>query len=165
MKKLLEFKKQVNKIKKDGKNPHFKSNYATLPQILSEVKPLLSDLGLVLTQHTLDGKVWTSIIDVETGEVANSNIDIPQGLNPQQLGSALTYYRRQLLAGLLSLEIADDDDGRLASAPPRAEKPTFTEDNFERAFKANATIEMIRERYNITKEVEQKYFDYVSSAK
>ena len=48
--KLLEFQKKINAIKKDGKNPHFKSSYATLPQILSEVKPILSDLGLVLLQ-------------------------------------------------------------------------------------------------------------------
>ena len=38
---LLEFQKQINVIKKDAKNPHFKNTYATLKQVLSEVKPIL----------------------------------------------------------------------------------------------------------------------------
>ena len=42
--KLLAFQTKVNAIKKDGKNPHFKSSYATLNQILSDVKPLLQNL-------------------------------------------------------------------------------------------------------------------------
>lgn len=47
---LLEFQKQVNVIKKDAKNPHFKNTYATLKQVLSEVKPILSEVGLLITQ-------------------------------------------------------------------------------------------------------------------
>lgn len=155
MKKLLEFQKKINTIKKDAKNPHFKNNYATLPQILSEVKPILSDVGLILLQPTQDNKVITQIIDAETGESITSELELPTGLNPQQLGSCLTYYRRYLLAGLLSLEI-DDDDANLAS-----QKPVFTQANFEKANQANATIEQIKTKYTITKEVQQEYEQYV----
>ena len=48
--KLLQFQSKVNAIKKDGKNPHFKSSYTTLNDILAEVKPLLSELGLIILQ-------------------------------------------------------------------------------------------------------------------
>ena len=41
-------------------------------------------------------------------------------------------------------------------------KPIFTESNFEKAKGANATIEVIKDRYSITKDVEQKYLDYVA---
>ena len=61
--KLIEFQKKVTAIKKDGKNPHFKSNYATLSQILSEVKPLLSEIGLVLLQPIKDNKVWSLLVN------------------------------------------------------------------------------------------------------
>ena len=47
--KMFEFQKRVQAIKKDAKNPHFKNTYASLNQILSEVKPLLTEVGLVLT--------------------------------------------------------------------------------------------------------------------
>lgn len=41
-------------------------------------------------------------------------------------------------------------------------KPNFTEVNFEAAKKANATIERIKQSYNITKDIETKYNDYVA---
>ena len=107
--KLLEFQKRIGIIKKDSKNPHFKNTYASLTQILSEVKPLLTECGLILIQPiSLEG-VGTTIIDFETGEKIETVISLPTNLNPQQLGSAITYFRRYTLASLLSLEIDDDD--------------------------------------------------------
>lgn len=107
--KLLEFQKRIGIIKKDSKNPHFKNTYASLTQILSEVKPLLTECGLILIQPiSLEG-VGTTIIDFETGEKIETVISLPTNLTPQQLGSAITYFRRYTLASLLSLEIDDDD--------------------------------------------------------
>jgi hypothetical protein len=40
--------------------------------------------------------------------------------------------------------------------------PFFTEANFEKAKTANATIELIKSRYQITAEVEQQYLNYVN---
>lgn len=132
MKQLLEFQRKVNAIKKDGKNPHFKSTYATLTQILSEVKPILSEIGLVLLQPIKDGKVYTILYDESGKEVATSYIDLPTGLNPQQLGSCTTYYRRYCLTGLLSLEVEDDD----ANMTIKPSKPALTPDLFEAMIKA-----------------------------
>jgi hypothetical protein len=132
MKQLLEFQRKVNAIKKDGKNPHFKSTYATLTQILSEVKPILSEIGLVLLQPIKDGKVYTILYDESGKEVASSYIDLPTGLNPQQLGSCTTYYRRYCLTGLLSLEVEDDD----ANMTIKPSKPILTPDLFEAMIKA-----------------------------
>ena len=107
--KLLEFQKKIGIIKKDSKNPHFKNTYASLTQILSEVKALLTECGLILIQPiSLEG-VGTTIIDFETGEKIETVISLPTNLSPQQLGSAITYFRRYTLASLLSLEIDDDD--------------------------------------------------------
>lgn len=156
MKKLLEFQKKIGAIKKDKQNPHFKSNYATLPQILFEVKPILSELGLLLLQPTFGGKAVTRIIDIETNEEVVAEIDLPQGLNAQQLGSALTYYRRYLLAGLLSLEL-DDDDGRMASRPKKLPELIIGSDNFIKVKEALAngyTIEQVKAKYTLSKETE-----------
>ena len=114
--KLLEFQKKVGIVKKDAKNPHFKNTYASLTQILGEVKPLLTECGLVLIQPiSLDG-VGTTIIDFETGEKIETVISLPGNLTPQQLGSAITYFRRYTLASLLALEI-DDDDAQMTNKP------------------------------------------------
>lgn len=107
--KLLEFQKKINAIKKDGKNPHFKSTYATLSQILSEVKPVLNECNLVILQLIDENGVGTVIVDPDNGGRIASYIPMPLGLNAQQLGSAITYFRRYTCASLLSLEIDDDD--------------------------------------------------------
>ena len=42
-------------------------------------------------------------------------------------------------------------------------KPIFTEANFEKAKKANATIEQIKSAYSLTSEMEQKYITYANA--
>lgn len=114
--KLLQVQKELTPIAKDALNPHFKSKYASLPAILSAIKPICSKLGLVVTQPIMNDRVFTVISDSETGETLESNIALPTNLNAQQIGSAITYFRRYTLASLLSLEI-DDDDAHTASTP------------------------------------------------
>ena len=126
--KLLQFQKAIGVIAKDSKNPHFKNTYASLTQILGEVKPVLTNLGLVLLQPINNGKVGTIIID-GTNVIAESWIDLPLNLQPQPLGSAITYFRRYTISSLLALEI-DDDDATMASKPI-ASKPTLTANQFE----------------------------------
>ena len=115
--KLLQFQKAIGVIAKDSKNPHFKNTYASLTQILSEVKPVLTNLGLVLLQPINNGKVGTIIID-GTNVIAESWIDLPLNLQPQPLGSAITYFRRYTLSSLLALEI-DDDDAQSTNVKPQ----------------------------------------------
>ena len=118
---LLDFQKKIQVIKKDSKNPHFKNTYASLTQILSEVKPVLSEFGIVLTQPILNGNVCT-ILSYGI-ELIESSIPLPVGLQPQPLGSAITYFRRYTLSSLLALEI-DDDDATMATKQPTKEIST-----------------------------------------
>ena len=157
---LLQFQKTVDSIKKDGKNPHFKSTYATLPHILSEVKPILSDLGLVITQPIRDGVVYTAISN--GSEYIESGIPLPINLTPQQIGSAITYYRRYTLASLLSLEI-EDDDGNEASKPAPVEdtRPWLTDGMMQKAIDRIRTgepdvITKLEQHYRINKTQREK---------
>jgi hypothetical protein len=124
---LLEFQKKISVISKDAKNPHFKNTYASLKQILSEVKPVLNEVGILITQPINNNKVGTQL--TFNGVILDSYIDLPANMNPQQLGSAITYFRRYTLASLLSLEI-DDDDAQIASKPiVKVVEPTVDEVN------------------------------------
>jgi hypothetical protein len=51
---------------------------------------------------------------------------------------------------------------RIKEVQPKKEKPIFSEANFEKAKQAGATIEAIKNIYQISNEVEQKYIDYVT---
>lgn len=118
---LLKFQGQVSKIKKDAKNPHFKSNYASLSKILEETNPVLTECGLVLTQHFDVDVLTTMLCHAETGEFMQSDypIMVKDVSNPQQLGSAISYARRYGIQSILNLT-ASDDDGQMASAPQPA---------------------------------------------
>ena len=168
--KLLKFQEAVNSIKKDGNNPHFKSTYATLPNILSEVKPLLTSFNLVITQPINDKGVGTIIQCAESGEAIESFIPLPQSLNPQQLGSAITYFRRYTLASLLSLEI-EDDDANEASLPTKPvtdnkqekkvskwlNKGTAEYNSFIELLKSKKiTIEQIKQEYLLSRQMESE---------
>ena len=158
--KLLQFQKAIGVIAKDSKNPHFKNTYASLTQILSEVKPVLTNLGLVVLQPINDGKVWTVIMD-NGNTLAQSSIDLPTNLAPQALGSAITYFRRYTLSSLLALEI-DDDDATMASKPIASKpiedkKPLLTPDKFDAMVKAinegkKLTVEVAMSNYTINPE-------------
>lgn len=108
---LLQFQTEIGIIKKDSKNPHFKNTYASLEQILSEVKPILTKCGLILLQPINDKGVCTQLTMVGGSETdfVESFIPLPNNQTPQQLGSAITYFRRYTLCSLLSLEVDDDD--------------------------------------------------------
>ncbi len=149
--KLLEFQSTVETIKKDGANSFFKkpdgkaSSYATLPNILENVKPILNALKILVTQPILNGNVYTRLTCTETKEFEECFISLPTGLNAQQTGSAITYYRRYTITSLLALEIDEDDDGNKASQPNKPEhkeaekKETIwlSQDQFDAAMKAD----------------------------
>ena len=127
---IIKLAKAVNEIKpivKDSLNPHFKKRYFDINGMLEVVKPILAKNGLLLLQPILEGNVCSQIFDSETGElVAESSLEMSNGLNAQQKGSEITYFRRYTLQSLLALE-AEDDDANTAATPtapkaPEAEK-------------------------------------------
>jgi hypothetical protein len=163
LKALLSAKQEIGKVAKNAKNPHFKNTYADINALLEAVEPILLDKGLLLIQPINDGKVSTIIIHAESGEQMESSIDLPQLNNPQQMGSAITYYRRYTLQSLLSLQ-AEDDDANTASkaAAPAPAPKTITNENFAKGVdKVNKgemfvpELEKVLSGYALTKEQQQ----------
>ena len=111
--KLLKVQKEVGAIKKDKENPFFKSNYADINNYIEEVKPILSKHELIILQPLIIRKgkdvLKTIIIDSETGEKIKSVVKLPDNLDPQKMGSAITYYRRYAIQSMLFLQAKDDD--------------------------------------------------------
>jgi hypothetical protein len=113
---LVKFNSEVGKIHKKSENPFFKSKYAALPDILSEISEPLQKSGLVVIQFPDGNSLTTMLIHSESGEYLSSTAEMkPVKTDPQSLGSAITYYRRYMLASILSLNIDEDDDGNKGS--------------------------------------------------
>jgi hypothetical protein len=151
--KLHEAKLEIGKVAKNAKNPHFKNTNADLNALIEAVEPILLDKGLVLLQPIKEGKVFTIITSIIDSYSVESYIDLPINLNPQQLGSAVTYFRRYTLQSLLSLQ-AVDDDGQHASQPVKVAKTECDDKTFEAIKQAiiegKRTIEQAKEKFIFT---------------
>ena len=117
---LITAKAQFNPIHKNKVNPHFKSKYATLDEILEAIAPALLANNLLMIQPTLVRDnitvLKTILIHANSGEQLESELTIPAITDPQKLGAAMTYYRRFSICALLAIAPDDDDDGTTAKA-------------------------------------------------
>jgi len=160
--KVYKAKLAIGKVTKNANNPHFKKSYADLNAIIEAVEPILLENGLLLLQPIHGNSVCTQIIDVESGNMIESCMDLPTGIDPQKMGSAITYYRRYTLQSILSLQ-AVDDDGNMASEPvkeqPKAKpKESLSTERFNNALAKIAAggykVEELKAKFNLTKEQE-----------
>lgn len=116
---IVKFHALIPKVSKDSTNPHFKSKYASLSNILESVDPLLHTCGLAVVQIPRGDNELLTMLVHESGESIGDSVVMKLTKNdPQGVGSAITYYRRYALGAILSLNIDDDDDGNAASTPP-----------------------------------------------
>jgi hypothetical protein len=124
MQKLFNLQNKLKAVKKDAENPFFKSKYFDINGLLSALKPLLNEEGLVVIQPltTLEGGVnalKTVVIDAETGKaLVESVVALPSNVDPQKMGSAITYFRRYALQSLFLLEAEDDDANSVSGKQP-----------------------------------------------
>ena len=122
---MLAFQKLAVTAKKDGKNPHFRSNYSKLESVIQavnqgnqfglfftqeiEVKNYQKDIVVVTTvRHIDDDNTYVSKLPILLDDVSMKN--------PQKIGSAITYAKRYTLQAVYGLP-SEDDDGNEASKP------------------------------------------------
>lgn len=119
---------------KDKKNPHFKSSYADLNSIWEACRSALSENGLAVVQ-TVECRerepVLVTTLGHSSGQWMRSEMPIiTQKMDPQGIGSALTYYRRYSLASIVGVAPEDDDaeaaQRREARPPVSIKPPTIT---------------------------------------
>jgi hypothetical protein len=155
--KLHMAKMNIGKVAKNATNPHFKKSYADINALLETVEPILHENGLVLLQPVKDHIVFTQIIDIDSGDMIESWMQLPEITDPQKLLGAITYFRRGTLQSLLALQSVDDD-GNSATATTKAANPSLSEDQFKKALDAIAkgkyTLEQLKSSYSLTKEQE-----------
>lgn len=122
LKALFQLQQALDSVKKNAKNPYFKSNYADLNAHLDAVMNLCETHGFILTQscimvNTQNGPVnavLSKLIHVDTGIHEEASLALPSTEDMQKLGSAITYARRYTLSSLLAMQ-AEDDDGNKAA--------------------------------------------------
>jgi hypothetical protein len=154
LQKLHNAKQSIKKVAKNAKNPHFKNNYADINALIEEVEPILLENRLLLLQPIEDGYVYTRIVDVDSAEICESCMKLPEIQDPQRIGSAVTYYRRYTLQSLMSLQ-SIDDDSNLASEAVKSQKQGLSPERFLKALEGikNGTVsKQDLSKFELTKE-------------
>ncbi len=145
--------------------------YADLATIIDEIKPLLAKHGLAYVHRLNGNNVITEVYHVESGEKITSIQPIEKeqlkGMNSYQvMGSAITYIRRYHLSSMLGIVTDKDDndaqgqkenkasDNKAADNKPWLNKGTEEYKNVVAAMKNGYTIEQVKSKYKLSKEIE-----------
>ena len=107
--KLFEIQKLHLKFPKTTEA--FKYKYVPLDELWEKLVPVLDKYKLLVIHKTEDKEVITTVSDLDSEDTIESRMPLPENLEPQKLGSAITYYRRYNLNQLFNLMAEDDDDG------------------------------------------------------
>jgi uncharacterized protein YfkK (UPF0435 family) len=126
LKVLILAKQEFKHIPKNSYNPYHKFKYANLDTVLAAISESFNKYNLCLLQPTevRDERVIlkTVIYHVESGEQIAGELLLPENIEPQKTGSAITYYRRYALCSLLGIIADEDDDAELS----RSSSPSMT---------------------------------------
>lgn len=121
---------EIENATKGSTNPHFKSKYADLAEVLNTARPVLSKHGLALQQFPAFDGSMVSVTTVLThsggGYVFGTMSCVPARSDAQGIGSATTYLRRYSASAVVGIA-QEDDDGQSAAhdrAPVLKVSPT-----------------------------------------
>ncbi len=137
---MVKAQGELSNIPKNAENSFFKSNYASLPDGLNILRPILAEAGLALIQwpggngklelHSLlvhTSGQWIefdpAMADLEKEVADEQGMLHIQKPTPQAIGSAITYLRRYAAFAILNVAGEEDDDGNAASKPAEKALP------------------------------------------
>lgn len=182
--KLHKIQSAILGLGKDKKGNNYE--YVTGNKVLSEIKPLMNDLGLLLKQEVIsidnvrqdyatrngnkseiNSKVMMRFtwVDVETGE-KDENLFGANGQNDwdKGVGSALTYGERYFL--LKYFHIATDEDD-IDNPDRKKGDPETIKDNtaeISKLLESSKTLEELQSNYKSLSESDQKKFASLTTA-
>ena len=129
---LAKAQGEIENASKNAANPHFRSKYADLAEVLNTIRPPFAANGLAIVQSPhFDGSmahVTTMVTHSSGGYITSTASCVPAKSDAQGIGSATTYLRRYSAASISGIA-QEDDDGNEAShnkkpAPPAKILPT-----------------------------------------
>lgn len=127
MEALTKWQEKKPSVDLDGNNPHFKSKYATLANIIKTIQPILAECGLTYVQTVNGGNISTILMHPESDGLLVSERPIPDFNKVQDEGSFITYQKRYQLSALLGIATESDTDGEGVDKGGSTAKPRATE--------------------------------------
>jgi hypothetical protein len=123
---LAQAQSEMGKAIKDSNNPHFRSKYADLGNVMDACLPALNKHGIAVFQPAgADdrGEFVATVLLHTSGEKLECRVPLLVNKNDMQgYGSAVTYARRYGLMCMAGIAPEDDDGNAAAKAPPPAQQ-------------------------------------------
>lgn len=112
---LAKTQSEMRDAELNGKNPHFKSEYADLTSVVKCSRPALTKNGLSVIQQIMIDPMGQTIMQTRlchaSGQWIESRVPIkPEKESIQSLGSYISYLRRYSYNSLIGV-VDQDDDG------------------------------------------------------
>ena len=128
---LVKVQSVMETASKDADNPFFKSKYTTLAGCCDVARKPLADNGLAVIQTTTFDEGNSVIVETTlshiSGEWVRGSLKMPLvKLDPQAVGSAITYARRYALSAMIGIVSEEDDDGESAMGRTQAQAQAKT---------------------------------------
>lgn len=120
---LCKAQAEMESAQEGGYNPHFKSSFCRLTDLINASRPALTKYGLSVTQYpNSDGENTFLVTELlhSSGDKISSKVRIvvDKPSDMQSFGKAMTYLKRYAYASMVGIAIADeqdDDDGNSSS--------------------------------------------------
>lgn len=142
-------------VKKDWKNPFYKSKYITLDNIMDKLQPLLDQEGLFIFNMNVPWGVKTIITDLK--DTISSEFVVNWIEDPQLLGKVLTYGRRYNLTSIFNILADPDDDAQSFYAEKTPERFEVAKSNttfMRNCLDEEDFISKVKWKYKMTKQQE-----------
>lgn len=128
---LHKAQSEMDAAHEGGYNPHFKSNFCRLTDLINASRPSLTKYGLSVTQYPdsdADATYLVTVLMHSSGDKITSRVkmvlDKPSDI--QSFGKVMTYLKRYAYAAIVGIAIADeqeDDDGNSVSVRTETSQP------------------------------------------
>jgi len=118
---------ELENASKNANNPHFKSKYADLAEVLNTVRPVFASHGLSIVQmpsfESGMARVETILMH-KSGQWLSNIASAPVGKQDAQgVGSVITYLRRYSVAAFAGIAQEDDDaNASIGQVKPKAQE-------------------------------------------
>ena len=153
--------KKINRVqadislKKDGKNPFYKSKYITLDNIMDKLQPLLDREWLVVFNMNIPWWVKTIVSDMK--DTISSEFTVNDITDPQQLWKVITYWRRYNLTSIFNILADEDDDAQSFYEEKKSDRFENAKKNtnyMKQCLDEDDFISKVKWKYKMTKQQE-----------
>lgn len=132
---LAAAQSQMGPLIKGAENPHFKSKYADLADLVQAVRGALNANGLAFYHQIIRGEgvrdMRTVLMHGESETSIECDVELIVAANNMQgMKSATTYAKRIGLESVTGVAPEDDDGNAAAASPPPSRPQTISADQF-----------------------------------